>query len=670
MMVSQVKSGLGFVAVIGLFLLPVNARASDGAEAWQDLQGATRTTPLRASGERWLQLDEGKLRDELAMLDAAASTTLSLPMADGSMRRFEVKHSLVMAPELAAKFPQIQTFQGQALDGEPMSVRLELTERGFGAMFFGTEGVQLIEHDLPSGHYLSFARERSVTGSRLVCGADDVTVHLASAFSKAVEMPSPRAAQPLATGTSLRTYRTAIAATGEYSTAVSAPNPVSVSLSMAAIATAINRVNQIYETELALRLVLVANSNLLVYTNGSTDPYTNQDGVTMLTQNQTNLDAIIGNSNYDFGHVFSTGGGGVASQGICQAGGKARGVTGLSNPVGDPFYVDYVAHEMGHQLSGSHTFNGTTNSCGGGNRSSGSAYEPGSGSSIMAYAGICGSENLQPNSDPYFHIRSMEQIHAYTQTGSGSSCGALTSTTNGTPVVGVVAGATIPARTPFALTATATDPNGDALTYDWQEYDLGTAAPPNDDVSAARPVFRAFAPTTSPTRVFPKLSDILGNVQTIGESLPTRNRTMNFRVAVRDNRSGGGGVQWSGTTSPAVASTAVTIFSTGTAFAINSLNSAASLSPGSTQTLTWEVAGTTAAPISCPNVEIAWSTNGGSSFSVLTPTTANDGSENFTVPSTATTQARIRVRCANNIFFDINNANLVVPSIVFANGFE
>ena len=335
-----------------------------------------------------------------------------------------------------------------------------------------------------------------------------------------------------------------------------------------------NRVNGIYEREVAIRMVMVANNNLVVYTNGATDPYSNGNGSAMLGQNQTNLNSVIGSANYDIGHVFSTGGGGVAQLGGAVHRRTRRAASPASrNPVGDGFDVDYVAHEMGHQFGAAHTFNGTTGNCGGATASASSAYEPGSGTTIMAYAGICGAENLQPHSDDTFHTRSFDQIVAFSTGATGSSCPVITATGNTPPTVNAGAAFTIPRQTPFTLTGSATDPDGDTLTYMWEEFDLGSAAPPNTDIAAVRPIFRSFVPLTVPSRTFPRLSDILGNVATLGESMSTRNRTMTFRLTARDNRVGGGGVNY--------ASTTVTVNAAAGPFAVTQPNTAVTWAGGS-----------------------------------------------------------------------------------------
>ncbi len=600
---------------------------------------------------RALEVDVSALESLLARAPAESSAApalfLPLPYPDGTDRLFRVEESPVLEPELAARFPEIRTFVAKGIDDPTATARLSLTSLGFHAMVLSASGTVMIDpyRRWDSRYVLSYLKSeaRKPAGAAFRCEVDGESQEEAASE----EAPAPAEA---ASGTQLRTYRLALAGTGEYSIAVCAPNPVAVACAMNAMAVSMNRVDGIYEREAAIRMVLIANNDLIVYTNGATDPYTNGNGSTMLGQNQSNLNSVIGTANYDIGHVFSTGGGGVAQLAVPCTSNKARGVTGQANPVGDPFDVDYVAHEMGHQFGGAHTFNGTTNNCGG-NRSGSSAYEPGSGTTIMAYAGICGAEDLQPHSDDTFHTRSFDQIVTFSTGATGSSCAVITATGNTPPSVNAGPAFTVPKQTPFTLTGSATDPDSDTLTYMWEEFDLGSAAPPNDDVAVVRPIFRSFVPLTVPSRTFPRLSDILDNVATLGESMSTRNRTMNFRLTVRDNRAGGGGVNW--------ASTTVTVNAAAGPFAVTQPNTAVSWS--GVRTVTWDVAGTNVAPVSCANVAIDLSTDGGNTFpTALAASTANDGSEAVAIPNTPTSQARIRVSCVGNIFFDISNVDFSI----------
>ena len=440
---------------------------------------------------RALEVDLGALEDLLALAPAeggaaalAAPLILTLPYPDGSDQRFRVEESPIMETALARRFPEIRTFTVQGIDDPTASGRVSLTPLGFHAMVLSSAGTLYIDPyrrwqgEVVLAYFQSQAVRRPGDAARCefqdeeaAAGSDsDGSAAETGAFAEAPGGP----ASAIASGSTLRTYRLALAATGEYSTRVCLPNPVAVACAMSAIVVSMNRVGGIYEREVAVRMVLIANNDLVVYTNGATDPYTNNDGFAMLAQNQTNLTTVIGSANYDIGHVFSTGGGGVASLSVpCVSTSKARGVTGLPNPIGDPFDVDFVAHEMGHQWGGLHTFNGTTSNCGGGNRSASAAYEPGSGSTIMAYAGICGAENLQLHSDDIFHTKSFDQIVAYSTGATGNSCAVSTATGNTPPEVDAGAAFTIPKQTPFTLTGLAADADGDSLTYLWEEYDLG-----------------------------------------------------------------------------------------------------------------------------------------------------------------------------------------------------
>ncbi len=421
----------------------------------------------------------------------------------------------------------------------------------------------------------------------------------------------------------------------------------------AAIVTAINRVSGIYENEFSIRLVLVANNNQLVYTNANTDPYTNNNAVALLGENQTNVDAVIGAASYDIGHVFTTGGGGLAGLGVVGISGqKARGETGLPNPIGDAFYVDYVAHEMGHQFGANHTFNGDSGACTT-NINTSTAYEPGSGSSIMGYAGICGNDDLQVNSDPFFHWVSFDEVIAHVDTVI-PQVGTRTPTGNSVPTVNAGSNFTIPASTPFQLTAAGSDGDAaDVLIYSWEQANLG----PQQDVSAgdngSSPLFRSFSATTDAVRVFPRYQDLLNNTTVVGETLPTTARSLDFRVTVRDNRPGGGGVNTD--------DVSLSVVNTGAPFVVTNPNINLVWPADSTQTVTWDVAGTTGNGINTSNVRILLSFDGGQTFdTVLVANTPNDGAQEITVPEQLTLQARVRVEAIGNIFFDISNQNFQI----------
>ena len=582
-------------------------------------------------------------------------STLSLPLPDGSFGAFRIVESPIMEPALAAKFPEIRTWLGQGIDDPTATARFDLTPTGFHGQIISWQGTTFIDPFQPDDteHYISYRKGAVSRNKPMVCG---VTGDEIPADADLPDEQKRDVAVNISSGTQLRTYRVAVAATGEYT----AFHGGTVSLGLAAVVTTINRVDGIYEREVAVRMVLVANNNLLIYTNGATDPYTNDDGFAMMGENQTNVTSVIGSANYDFGHVVSTNGGGVAGLGvICSASQKARGVTGTFAPVGDPFDVDYVAHEMGHQFGGNHTFNSEAGSCGGGNRNAGTAYETGSGITIQAYAGICNPDNVQNHSVDYFHRASLNEILAHVTTGGGAACAVITNNGNTAPVVVAPAAATIPASTPFELTATGSDANGDALTYLWEDYKLGPVNPAGTLSDNGGPLFRNYSPVTSPSRTFPALTYILNNANVppaaAWELLPSVTRSRDFRVTVRDNRAGGGGTN--------EASTTVSVTSTAGPFQVTVPNTAVSWMDGINQTVTWNVANTTAAPVSTANVRIRLSTDGGNTWpTTLAASVPNNGSASVFVPTSvpATTQARIRVEAVGNIYFDVSNTNFTI----------
>ncbi|NLF64966.1 MAG: DUF11 domain-containing protein [Chloroflexi bacterium] len=650
-----------FFSIFWVALTGRNAAAdpplwTDVDEADVALRGERRIVP---DSYRTLSLNVDALHAILATApmefsEAAKSDVaeIFLPLPDGSMARIGFVESPVMEPELAAKYPEIKSYVGRGLDDPTLYARFGWTYKGFHAIISNSGPTVYIDAfsagDLT--HYISYSRA-------------DFTGRPAGPFEQHEPEINPEVAAQIAAfiaerpevsiGSQLRTYRLALATTFEYSTYHSQPGPPNTSDVLSELNVVVNRVNMVYERDVAVRMVLVNNNDQIIFLT-SADPYTNSNGSAMLGQNQTTLDSVIGSGNYDIGHVLSTGGGGIATLGVpCVAGSKARGVTGLSDPVGDPFYIDYVAHEMGHQFGANHTFNGNAGSCGGGNRVSSAAFEPGSGSTIMAYAGICGAQNLQPNSDDHFHTRSIQEIVAYTTAGQGNSCANITGTGNNPPVANAgTGGFTIPINTPFILTGSASDPDGDTLSYNWEQYDLGPAGDPNSP-SGNAPLFRSFPSQAVPYRIFPRMSDIVNNTQTIGEILPNYERPLNFRLTVRDNHAGWGGVH------DDLISFAVT--DDAGPFRVTNPNTALSWTGNVSAPVTWDVANTDDAPVSCSAVNIALSTDGGYTYPItLATNVANDGSHTVVAPNNPTNQARVRVMCANNIFFDISDTNFTI----------
>lgn len=639
--------------LIFIILFSIGANA---ATYWNDVSEAN----IQTTGERVIKPVKFRtlnlnIPDLKSLLQSApleknvhpknSNSVISLPMPDGTFLRFKFVDSPIMEDGLAVQFPEIKTYMGQGIDDPYSSVRFDITPLGFHAMIFSERGTVFIDPYAKGDNfnYISYFKTDFRTDKQMTCELID-DGHMEKNHA-------PYSPDMLAEG-ELRTYRTVIACTGEYAAYFGGTQAAA----LAAIVVSLNRVNGVYEKEASVRMVLVANNIAVVYTNSSTDPYTNGNGNTMLGQNQTTCDQQIGTANYDIGHVFSTGGGGVAFLGcVCVAGNKARGVTGSGAPVGDPYDIDYVAHEMGHQFGGNHTFNSTTSSCGGGNRNNNTAYEPGSGSTIMAYAGICGSTDLQPNSDPYFHTKSLDEIINYTSLAGGNSCPVTTNTGNHNPVVTMPPdGFAIPRSTPFELTGTATDQDLDVLSYCWEQYDLGPGGAPGSPVNNA-PIFRSFNPVATGYRVFPKLSNLLNNTTTIGELLPTYDRSLTFRLTARDNRVGGGG-RGTGTIAFGVDATAGP-------FLVTSPNTNVTWNTPYPQTVTWNVANTNAATVNCATVDILLSTDGGNTFStVLVSGTPNDGSQQVTLPNVNSTTARIKVKAVGNIFFDISNTNFTMST--------
>ncbi len=610
---------------------------------------------IRVSEFKLATLDSTAIRGQLAnlpaelTLPASENSILSIPKPDGTLERFSVFVNSIMDPELAAKFPEIQTYAGQGIDNPASTIRLDMTPQGFHAQVISPSGTYYVDpySNLPSDFYAVYAKGTSAVDTGFREFESELAEHKGDGVSNGNVVANGGSVLSRS-GTHLRTYRLAVAATGEYTRF----HGGTVALGQAAIVTAINRVGGIYQTELSIAFRLVANNDQLVFTDPASDGYTNNNGGAMLGENQAKVDSIIGNANYDIGHVFSTGGGGVASLGSVGINSrKAQGVTGLPTPIGDAFYVDFVAHEVGHQFGGNHTFNGVDGNCPARNGST--AYEPGSGTTIQAYAGICGTDDLQPNSDPFFHSVSLDEIVQHVDVVI-PAVGTRVLTGNSIPVVNAGVDYVIPARTPFVLTATGSDADaGDRVTYDWQQRDLGPARSVNLGDNGVGPLFRLWAPATNPSRTFPRLSDLVNNTIAKGERLPTTTRQLNFRVVVRDNRAAAGAFDDD--------DMRISVVDTGTPFAVSIPNTNVSWEGLTFQTVEWNVAGTTANGINAAFVDISVSTDGGLTYPFVAATAApNNGSAIVRIPNTPTTQARVRVQASSGIFFDISDANFTI----------
>jgi hypothetical protein len=630
---------------------------------------AARSSPLLSALERArpLGLNVAAARTALATAPpegqaTAAPLVLALPLPNGGTGRFAVWQTAVMAPALAARYPEIQTYAGRGLDDVAATVRLDLTPAGFHAQVLSAAmGTIYIEPGQrgDARHYLSFfSRDvRPGAGAGMVCQQPEEK-------AKALKTAPLRSAQlggvPAAIGGGglLRTYRLAVAATGEYTQFYGGTVP----LALAAIATSVNRINGVFETEVAVRFVLIASNNLVIYTNPSTDPYTDGNSLAMLPENQTTLDNVIGTANYDVGHVFGgqNAGGRGAYNSPCQAATKAQGATALLSPVGDFFSVKYVCHELGHQFGAHHIFNSNAALNCGPNRTATTAWEPGAGSTIMSYSGLCPGQDIQSDSDPYYNIGSYEEMRAFITT---TTCAVVASTGNTPPSVSSPpSGLTLPIATPFRLTATGADAEGDALEYSWQELDLGSPSGPLDPQAANDnvPLFRTLPPTASPTRYFPRLSDLVNNLVIPGERLPSVTRQLTFKCVAKDLHQGPLGIIGGVTTSDSVK---LRVTSAAGPFIVTSPNMPLTWVGGTTCNVTWDVAGTNANGVNCALVNVRLSTDGGFTYpTALALNVPNSGTASVTLPNVTTSQARIMVAAADNYFFDISNTNFTISS--------
>ncbi|MBG6111826.1 chitodextrinase [Flavobacterium sp. CG_9.10] len=584
---------------------------------------------------------------------AKSSVIVSFPNADGKLERYRIFESSNMDPALAAKYPEIKSYVGNGIDNPTSSIYFSTSPLGVQTMAINADksAVFIEPYTKDLNTYVVYKKSDKVASlSKFEC----TIIENAKKDLKNNSLLN----RPNADDGNLRTFRLAQSVTGEYTTYFGGTK----ALALAAINNTMTRVNGVFEKDFGVHMNLIANNDLIIYTTASTDPYSASASKANWNQElQTNLTNVIGSANYDIGHLFGgDGGGGNAGCIGCVCKnpsttvplGKGSGYTspGDGIPQGDNFDIDYVAHEMGHQFGGNHTF---THS----NEGTGAQMEPGSGSTIMGYAGITALD-VQPHSDPFFHAETIQQVTNYVKT---TTCQTTTLTGNAVPTASAGLDYTIPKSTPFMLTGAGTDANGDVLTYDWEQMDNGTTAAAPSATKTTGPNFRSYAPSASTVRYFPKMSSVLtGATTTAGteltvEALSSVARTLNFRLTVRDNHAGG----------PANNSddALITVNATAGPFSVSSPNTAVSYVGGSSQTITWNVAGTTANGVNTANVDILLSTDGGNTYPItLLAATPNDGTQAVTIPNTAGTLNRIMVKGTNHIFFDVSNTNFTITT--------
>lgn len=617
------------------------------------------------------------------MVAKNSQAIITVPNSQGGFEKFAMFEASNFTEELQLQFPNIRAYVGIGLDDKNSQIRLSISPNGIQTMIFRTnkanEFIELYSDD--SQVYAVFNSSRTKGNVPFTCSTEEELVETVLKSASNLDSRSNNGVY--------KTMRLALSCTAEYANYFGATNSSQVGLVLAAFNNTMTRVNGIFERDLALHLNII-NANNIIYYNAATDPYSDAStGASgdWNTELQNNLSASLGaslaasNAAYDIGHLFgASGGGGNAGCIGCVCRNdtsslfdrnKGSGYTSPANgiPSGDSFDIDYVAHEMGHQLGANHTFSHSF-------EDNSVNVEPGSGSTIMAYAGITGATDVQSNSDDYFAYRSILQIQNNLAT---KSCPVTTSLTNQTPIISAGSNYTIPRGTPFVLTGTGSDPDGNTLSYTWEENDdeTGIAQPadPNNptaaEVSARQtasfpsptktngPNFRSFSPSSEPVRYLPAMSNILSGQSSTWEVLSTVARTLNFTLTGRDNVVAGGQTQTS--------SMVVTVDATKGPLTVTSQNTDGLVwAPGSTQTVTWAVNNTNS--ISGGNtVDILYTSNNGATWNVILANTANDGTQVITVPNITQPNCRIMVKASANIFFNVNSKNIAIGDYTYQN---
>ena len=623
------------------------------ATLWQEKPAQAKpdqAKPLRAKSKnaRYLHINQDVLNNTFSNLHLPIEITLPVP--NGLSISVILTPSPILSTDLAEKYPHFMTYQAQQIDNPNNIGRFSISHLGLFGFFRYQNRWMLLspKYKNATNEYASYWYQDAAIESDLPLRSADFLLTEAA-------QQAPQLAQKSApTGAVVRTYKLAISTTAEYTQRLGG----TLQNVVAELMNLVNRVNQVLLVDLALQFELIDNQNIIFF-DANSDPYSNSDAATDIEANQVTVDQAIGSQNYDIGHVLGTNGGGLAYLGVvCNSQFKAQGYTGLNNPQGERFHIDLVAHELGHQLGAGHSFNATnSSSCAEGQRDSSSAYEPGSGSTIMSYAGICDSQNLQHDSDPYFHSISIQNIRGYVDSFSGRRCGVDTAIDNAIPHIVLPQNSyTIPANTPFVLNASVTDADDDLLTYTWEQFDnggtLGATSNLNElnSDNGNNPLFRSYSPVDTAQRYFPQLTDVLLGQVSLGETYATTDRNMHFRLTARDNK---GGVNQQ--------DLGIIVASNAQTFSVDTPTPWQALFE---QTVTWDIGDTLITPINCANVDILLiaDANNPLETTILTQT-PNDGQQKIRVPKITSSAARLLLKCSDNVFYALSEATFTIIAV-------
>tara|TARA_B100000809_G_scaffold252838_2_gene288047 strand:- start:33956 stop:37279 length:3324 start_codon:yes stop_codon:yes gene_type:complete len=587
---------------------------------------------------------------------------IPFPDQNGILRNYIVTEASTFSPELQIKYPSIRSYIGVSDDSLKTVVRFSMSNFGLNLMKLSEDG---------NSEFIDPYTKDALTYS--IYSKKDLPTDIPKSICNVIEQEqnklsqkSSKLARIAASDGKLRTYRLALSCTGEYGDfhwrdqgiEPSAIDAIKKEAVLAAMNISMTRINGVFEKEVALTMQLIPGNEALIFLDPDTDGYTSDNDSKMLGEVQDKCDDLFGSAGYDIGHLFTTGESGAALvSSPCNDNIKAQGVSGRTPSQGDSFDIDFVAHEMGHQFGATHTFN---NSCSNLIALS-SSVEPGSGSTIMGYAGIC-SPDVQEYSDAYFHGISIEQMYSFL-TSSNSSCAEQSDIGKFPPTANAGSNYTIPISTPFALEGTATDDNG-IVTYCWEQTDTQTSTMPPLSTSSAGPLFRSLSPNTSEKRHFPDLqTTLIGETGSTWEQLPSIARDLNFKLTVRDNGTPIGQF--------ATDNTKITVFDTTIPFKITSQNTSETFYVGESKTISWNVADTNVAPINTTLVNILFSKDGGLTYPIILAENApNNGSYIIITPNETTTSGRIKVEAVGNIYYSINEKNITILASNFVMALE